>query len=79
MINLSEMVRLLKAHPERSLYIDIKKVDFHQLAAETVDVHPQLILASTKYDEIKLWRQVCPGRGPCTDGRSAQMDERRPQ
>jgi glycerophosphoryl diester phosphodiesterase len=60
MINLSEMVRLLKAHPERSLYIDIKKVDFHQLAAETVDVHPQLILASTKYDEIKLWRQVAP-------------------
>jgi glycerophosphoryl diester phosphodiesterase len=60
MISLVEMVKLLKAHPERSLYIDIKKVDFHQLAAETVAVHPQLILASTKYDELKLWRQVAP-------------------
>lgn len=60
MISLVEMVKLLKEHPERSLYIDIKKVDFHQLAAETFAVHPQLILASTKYDELKLWRQVAP-------------------
>ncbi len=60
MISLVEMVRLLQTHPERSLYIDIKKVDFHQLARETEAVHPQLILASTKYEEIKLWRQVAP-------------------
>jgi glycerophosphoryl diester phosphodiesterase len=59
-ISLAEMVTLLKAHPERSLYLDVKKVDFHQLAAETVGVHPQLILASTRYDELKLWRQVAP-------------------
>lgn len=59
-LSLAEMVSILKAHPERSLYIDIKKVDFHQLAEETVGVHPQLILASTKYDEIKLWKQVAP-------------------
>ncbi len=58
--SLAEMVGILKAHPERSLYIDIKKVDFRKLAAETVGVHEQLILASTKYDEIKLWRQVAP-------------------
>ena len=59
-ISLVEMVGILKAHPERSLYIDIKKVDFRRLAAETVGVHPQLILASTKYDEIKQWKQVAP-------------------
>ncbi|HOS74865.1 MAG TPA: glycerophosphodiester phosphodiesterase family protein [Verrucomicrobiota bacterium] len=59
-ISLAEMVGILKAHPERSLYIDIKKVDFHKLAAATAEVHPQLILASTKYDEIKLWREVAP-------------------
>lgn len=59
-LSLAEMVALLKAHPERSLYIDIKKVDFHQLARETAGVHPQLILASTKYDEIQLWKQVAP-------------------
>jgi len=59
-LSLAEMAGLLRAHRERSLYIDIKKVDFRQLAAETASVHPQLILASTKYDEIKLWRQVAP-------------------
>jgi glycerophosphoryl diester phosphodiesterase len=59
-ISLAEMVKILKTHPQRMLYIDIKKVDFHQLAAETVGVHPQLILASTRYPEIKLWRQVAP-------------------
>jgi glycerophosphoryl diester phosphodiesterase len=59
-LSLAEMVGILKAHPERSLYIDIKKVDFHQLAAETVEVHRQLILASTKYEELKLWRRVAP-------------------
>jgi len=58
--SIAEMVGILKAHPERSLYIDIKKVDFHKLAAQTEAVHPQLILASTKYDEIKQWKQVAP-------------------
>lgn len=59
-LSLAEMVAILKAHPERSLYIDIKKVDFQQLATETVGVHRQLILASTKYDELTRWRQVAP-------------------
>jgi glycerophosphoryl diester phosphodiesterase len=35
-------------------------VDFRKLAAQTTGVHRQLILASTKYDELKLWRQVAP-------------------
>ncbi len=60
MISLAEMVQRLKAQPDRALYIDIKKVDFRRLAAETVGVHPQLILASTKHDELKLWRQLAP-------------------
>lgn len=59
-ISLAQMVKILRTHPQRMLYVDIKKVDFQQLAAETVGVHPQLILASTRYPEIKLWRQVAP-------------------
>ena len=60
MLSLAEMVATLKAHPERSLYIDIKKVDFAQLAQETSEVHPQLILASTRYEEICQWRKLAP-------------------
>jgi glycerophosphoryl diester phosphodiesterase len=58
--SVAEMIRLLQADPKRSLYIDIKKVDFQKLADQTRAVHPQLILASTKYEEIKAWRQVAP-------------------
>lgn len=75
-ISLAEMVRLLKAHPERSLYIDIKNIDFRQLAAETAEVHPQLILASTFYDELKLWRQLAPkSRTLCWMGGPRGLEE----
>jgi glycerophosphoryl diester phosphodiesterase len=59
-LSLAEMVEILKAHPQRSLYLDIKKVDFRQLAAETIGVHRQLILASTRYEELRRWKQVAP-------------------
>lgn len=58
--SLEEIVEVLKKHPQRRVYIDIKNVDFEQLAKETRDVHPQLILASTKYEEIKRWKQLAP-------------------
>jgi glycerophosphoryl diester phosphodiesterase len=58
--SIAEMVKLLQADPRRSLYIDIKKVDFEKLARETEPVHRQLIMASTKYDEIKQWKRVAP-------------------
>jgi glycerophosphoryl diester phosphodiesterase len=50
----------LKKYPKRKIYIDIKKVDFEQLASETKILHPQLILASTNYNEIKLWKKLAP-------------------
>lgn len=54
------IVEVLKKHSERRLYVDIKNVDFSQLAKETEDVHPQVILASTRYEEIKRWKEVAP-------------------
>ncbi|MDR2704691.1 MAG: hypothetical protein LBC02_02825 [Planctomycetaceae bacterium] len=57
---LREICEVLKKHPKRKVYIDIKKIDFEQLARETEHVHPQLILASTNYEEIKLWKKLAP-------------------
>lgn len=57
---LEEIVSILKAHPKYRMYIDIKQVDFEQLARETKEVHPQLILASTKYEEITRWKKLAP-------------------
>ncbi len=57
---LKEIVDVLREHPKRQMYIDIKKVDFEQLAKETEGVRPQLILASTDYEEIKRWKKLAP-------------------
>jgi len=59
-ISLAKMIDVLRAHPERMLYIDIKEIDFHVLAQQTMGHHPQLIVASTKYSELKEWKRVAP-------------------
>jgi glycerophosphoryl diester phosphodiesterase len=55
-----DVYEILKAHPERKFYVDIKNVDLKQLARESHTVHKQLILASTKYDIIRQWKRLAP-------------------
>jgi glycerophosphoryl diester phosphodiesterase len=57
---MSDVYDILRRHPERKFYIDIKNVDLEQLARESKDVHKQLILASTKYDVIREWKRLAP-------------------
>ncbi|MCC6493167.1 MAG: hypothetical protein IT424_09105 [Pirellulales bacterium] len=57
---MTDVYEFLEQHPQRRLYIDIKNVDLKQLAAESREVHPQLILASTKYDVIRQWKRLAP-------------------
>ena len=57
---MTDVYKILNAHPERKFYIDIKNVDLKQLARESKDVNRQLILASTKYDIIREWVQLAP-------------------
>ncbi|MDR0871769.1 MAG: hypothetical protein LBN39_13365 [Planctomycetaceae bacterium] len=58
--SMAEIIDVLKKFPKRKMYIDIKNVDFLQLANETKEVHRQLILASTNYNEILLWKRLAP-------------------
>lgn len=57
---MTEVYEILKRHPERRLYIDIKNVNMAQLAQESREVHPQLILASTDYRLIREWKHLAP-------------------
>ncbi|MCZ2152325.1 MAG: hypothetical protein LC114_00245 [Bryobacterales bacterium] len=57
---MTEVYEILKQHPERRLYIDIKNVNMAQLAQESREVHPQLILASTDYRLIREWKRLAP-------------------
>ena len=59
-LSLTEIVEILKADPKKLVYLDIKNVDFEQLAAETVGVHRQLIVASTVYDQLLTWKKASP-------------------
>ncbi len=59
-ISLAGMLEVLDAHPDRLLYVDIKQIDFDVLARQTIGRHPQLIVASSKYDELKEWKRVAP-------------------
>ncbi len=59
---ITEVFALMKGHPERHLYLDIKNVDLKQLASEVKEftVEKQVILASTKYEIIHQWKKLVP-------------------
>ena len=76
--SMEEIVDVLKQYPQRKIYVDIKNVDFEQLALETRGVHPQMILASTKYEEIERWKKAAPTSYTLhwMGGTEAQLTER---
>src|SRR5687768_15413877 len=59
---MSDIFTLMKGKPQRRLYLDIKQVDFAQLAGEvkSAGIESQVILASTKYEQIRGWRKLVP-------------------
>ncbi len=61
-LKMSEIFAVMTGKPERRMYLDIKQVDFEQLAREVraAKIESQVIVASTKYDEIKRWKALVP-------------------
>jgi glycerophosphoryl diester phosphodiesterase len=59
---LSNAFKLMTGKPERHMYLDIKNVDFKQLAEEVREhkVEKQIILASTKYEQIQEFKKLVP-------------------
>jgi len=82
---MSDIFALMKGKPQRKLYLDIKQVDFPQLAGEVkgAGIESQVIFASTKYDQIRQWRKLIPqGRtllwmGGTEEKLRARLDELR--
>ena len=60
MADIDAMVAALKEDPSRLVFFDIKKVDFKLLADATRSVHPQIIMCSSNYNEIKEWKKNAP-------------------
>jgi len=61
-VTIGEVFERMTGKPQRHLYMDIKNVDFEQLAGEVKKYHveAQVVLASTKYDQIRLWKKLVP-------------------
>lgn len=62
---MADVFRLMADHPERRIYLDVKKVDLEELAGEveSAGVGGQVILASTKYDLHRAWKALVPESG----------------
>src|SRR5206468_3397868 len=59
---LSDALAAMRDRPERHLYLDIKNVDFKQLAGEVqaAKVERQIVLASPKPEQIREWKGLVP-------------------
>ena len=77
---MSEVFALMRGKPDRRLYMDIKQVDFNQVVAEVkaAGVERQVILASTKYEQIREWRKFIPDGQTLLwmGGTEAQLEKR---
>lgn len=62
---ISDILDQMQGHPERRLYLDIKKVPLDKLATEVrqAGVERQVIMASSRYDEIRKWKKLLPESG----------------
>lgn len=60
--SMADIFAIMRGHPERRLYLDIKQVDLARLAAlvKEHDVAPQVILASTEIKVIRTWKELLP-------------------
>jgi glycerophosphoryl diester phosphodiesterase len=61
-LKMSDIFAVMKGKPQRKMYLDIKQVDFEQLAREVKEagIERQVTLASSKHDEIRRWRALIP-------------------
>jgi len=60
MANLDEMIAALKEDPKRLVFFDVKQVDFQVLAKATETVHEQIIVCSSKYEQLLEWKKYAP-------------------
>ncbi|HYF01013.1 MAG TPA: glycerophosphodiester phosphodiesterase family protein, partial [Planctomycetota bacterium] len=55
----------MKERPERTLYLDVKKVDLERLAAEVKahGIQDRVVLASPRIAELRRWKELSPASG----------------
>lgn len=59
---IEEVLDAIRGRSERGLYLDVKQVPLERLAelVRQREVEHQVILASTKYEEVRRWKELLP-------------------
>ena len=59
---MSTVFEIMRANPERHIYMDVKKVELARLAAEVkkYQVERQIVLASPKVEQLRQWKALVP-------------------
>ncbi len=59
---IAEVLDQMRGQPERWLYMDVKKLPLDKLAdlVRERGVDRQVVLASTKYDDLRTWKKLLP-------------------
>ena len=59
---ISDVFDAMKGHPERWVYLDVKEVPLDRLAqmGRERGIQKQLILSSSKYEHVQLWKKLLP-------------------
>lgn len=59
---MATIFEMMRGHPERHLYMDIKSIEFPRLAAEVrkYRIEKQIVLASPKVEQLREWKALVP-------------------
>jgi glycerophosphoryl diester phosphodiesterase len=59
---MSTVFEIMREHPERHIYMDVKNVEFPRLAEEVkkYKVERQIVLASPKVEQLRQWKALVP-------------------
>jgi glycerophosphoryl diester phosphodiesterase len=61
-VAMATVFEIMRAHPERHIYMDVKKVEFPALAAEVKKyrIERQIVLASPNAAQLRAWKELVP-------------------
>ena len=59
-VDMAAIIEELRKDPRRLIFCDLKNVDLEKFAEETEPVWKQIVLTSSDYGALKLWKELAP-------------------
>lgn len=76
---MATVFEIMRDHPERHIYMDVKSIEFPRLAEEVrkYGVEKKIVLASPKVEQLRAWKALVPESGTLLwmHGNEAKLDK----